>query len=336
MQRGANLAGRKIWLLRLVPTFPFGRLLTGILLLSLLLPLFYLGAEEDPADSTPALFFSLIIAYIIPVFSLITTTSQEALEELRPILDLDDMDFEAARVRLYSANLRQTGLCLGIGALSGFAHMSLIHGSVTGAVLEMSGSLTGFLSTLGALLVWMIMTTVITMLIKQTVFFGHLGAHHVRISLFTTRKLLPFARVSISSSLAIIGALALFPLIGIESGQNLREAVPGAIAILVPLMIMFVIPVWPIHHRLAALKERDMKAVNNRIDACLDGQDTLDLEAPELRQLTLLLSYRREITQVSTWPFDMGNITRLILYLIIVPLTWAGAALIENLVDALL
>jgi hypothetical protein len=101
-------------------------------------------------------------------------------------------------------------------------------------------------------------------------------------------------------------------------------------------MIMFVIPVWPIHHRLAALKERGMKAVNNRIDACLDGQDTPDLEAPELRQLTLLLSYRREITQVSTWPFDVGNITRLILYLIIVPLTWAGAALIENLVDALL
>jgi hypothetical protein len=32
----------------------------------------------------------------------------------------------------------------------------------------------------------------------------------------------------------------------------------------------------------------------------------------------------------------MGNITRLTLYLVIVPLTWAGAALIENLVDYLL
>lgn len=330
------MASRKIWLLRLVPTFPFGRLLTGILLLSLLLPLFYLGAEEEPADSTPALFFSLIIAYIIPVFSLITATSEEALDELRPLLDLDDIAFEEARARLDSASLRQTGLCLGIGALSGFAHMSLIRGSVTGTILEMSSSLAGFLSTLGTVLVWMIMTTVITMLIKQTILFGHLGANHVRISLLNTRKLLPFARVSIISSLALIGSLALFPLIGIESGQNLLESVPGAVAILVPLLIMFIIPIWPIHRRLGALKEQEMKAVNNKIEACLDGQDTVDLEDPKLRQLTLLLNYRREINRISTWPFDMGNITRLVLYLIIVPLTWAGAALIENLVDYLL
>jgi hypothetical protein len=49
-------------------------------------------------------------------------------------------------------------------------------------------------------------------------------------------------------------------------------------------------------------------------------------------------SYRhpQEISQVSTWPFDLGNIARLALYLIIPPLTWAGAALIENVVDSLL
>lgn len=330
------MKGRKIWLLRLVPTFRFGRLLTGILLLALLLPLFYLGKMEETADTTPALFFSLIIAYIIPVFSLITATSREALEELRPMLDLDDMAFEESRARLDSASLRQTGLCLAVGALSGFAHMSLIRGSVTEAIVQTSSSLANFLSTLGTLLVWMIMTTVVTMLIKQTLLFGKLGAHHTRISLLNTRNLLPFARVSIIASLAIIGALALFPLIGIESGQNLLESVPGAVATLVPLMIMFIIPIWPIHRRLAELKDREVKEVNTRIETCLNGQDAMGLEEPELRQLTLLLNYRREITRVSTWPFDISNITRLVLYLIIVPLTWAGAALIENLVNYLL
>ena len=79
-----------------------------------------------------------------------------------------------------------------------------------------------------------------------------------------------------------------------------------------------------------------MKAVNKRIEACIDGQDTVDMADAGLRQLTLLLNYRREIARISTWPFDMGNITRLVLYLVIVPLTWAGAALIENLVDFLI
>jgi hypothetical protein len=322
--------------LRLVPGFRFGRLLTGILLASILLPLFYLGATEDPSDSTPALFFSLIIAYIIPVFSLITATTEEALAELRPILDLDAATFEETRSKLHSSSLRQTSLCLGIGALCGFAHMSLIRGSVAATFQQMWITLSGFMSTLGTLLVWMIMTTVITMLIRQTILFSRLGANHVRISLPATRKLLPFARVSIISSLAVIGALALFPLIGIESGLNLVESVPGAVAMLVPLVIMFITPVWPIHQRLAALKERELLAVNNRIDLCLSGRDTVELEDSEIRQLTLLLTFRREITHIPTWPFDMGNLTRLTLYLVIVPLTWAGAALIENLVDYLL
>jgi len=38
---------------------------------------------------------------------------------------------------------------------------------------------------------------------------------------------------------------------------------------------------------------------------------------------------------VSEWPFDVGVITRLGLYLIIPPLTWIGAVLIERLVDDL-
>lgn len=89
-----NLVSRKIWLLKLVLPIRYGRLLTGILLLSLLLPFFHLGAEEVSEGYTLALFFSLILAYIIPVFSFITAKSQEALMELRPILDLDDQAFQ--------------------------------------------------------------------------------------------------------------------------------------------------------------------------------------------------------------------------------------------------
>ena len=39
---------------------------------------------------------------------------------------------------------------------------------------------------------------------------------------------------------------------------------------------------------------------------------------------------------MSEWPFDVGVMTRLAFYLVIPPLTWVGAALIENAVDALL
>ncbi|MCZ6828078.1 MAG: hypothetical protein O7F73_00540 [Gammaproteobacteria bacterium] len=322
----------RIWLLKLVLPLRHGRLLTGLLILSILLPVFYLGVSEAGEGSTPALFFSLIIAYIIPVFSFITARSREALLELRPILDMGEQAFAEALVRLDSASLRYILLQLGGGALLGFGHLSFIRGSVSVMLNETVTKLAGFLNTLGTLLVWVVMTTVIFMLIQQAREFARLGASEVRVSLLNTRKLVPFARVAIISSLAIIGALALFPLMSVDSEMRLAEVLPGAIATSVPLLVMFTIPVWPVHRRIRTIKERELAALNRRIEDCLGEGDGSDLETAKLEQLAPLLNYRREIAQVSTWPFDAGAVTRLSLYLIIPPLTWTGTALIENLV----
>jgi hypothetical protein len=241
-----------------------GRWLTGLLLLLLLLSLFYLGVGESPEHKPPVLFFSLIIAYIIPVFSYITAKAQEALSELRSILDLDEESFRRTQMRLDSTSLRHVALSLGAGFLAGCAHISLIQGLTVVEISAMLTSFNGVLTALGTVVVWTVMMTVVVMLIRQTVLFGQLGKYHVRISLFDTRKLRPFARVSIFSSLAIIGALALFPLIGFENGLNLVESLPGVIALLAPLATMFIIPVWPVHRRLAALKERELASVSAR------------------------------------------------------------------------
>jgi hypothetical protein len=327
---------QKIWLLKLILPWPYGRLLSGLLLLCVLLPVFYLGHSDDIANTTPVLFYSLIIAYIIPIFSYITAKSQDALLELRPLLDLDDSAFEKMRTHLDSTSFRMIALQLGAGALLGFIHMSFIRGSALGTVSGALADQSGFVSTLGAIVVWIIMTTVISMLVQQAVVFARLGAYHVQVTLLSNHKLLPFARVSISASLAIIGALALFPLIGIESGMNLMESLPGAIATLVPLLALFIVPVWPIHRRLVATKQQQLASVNDRIETRLRAGDSFFPEAEVLEELAPLLLYRREIAQVSTWPFDGGNVSRLLFYLIIPPLTWAGAALIENLVDWML
>ena len=330
------MKAHKIWLLKLIPPIPYGNLLSGIVLLVILLSFFYLGVLEKSGHSTPALFFSLIIAYIIPVFSYITAKSQEALLELRPQLDLDDLEFEHAQARLDSASSGKIALQLGAGALAGLIHMSFIRGSVSAAVATTLESPEGFLSTLGALLVWIIMTTVIYMLVQQARLFARLGRDRVSVSLHNTRKLIPFARVSISSSLAIIGALALFPLISIDGGMNLVESLPGAIAAFMPLIAIFIIPVWPLHRRLAAIKQQQLATLSEQIETCLDAPGDITQNAEALEKLASLLTYKREITDVTTWPIDLGNATRFSLYLILVPLTWVAAALIENLVNAVL
>lgn len=179
------------------------------------------------------------------------------------------------------------------------------------------------------------MTAVISMLIRQAQIFADLGGNSVRIELLNTRKLLPIARVSISSSLAIIGALALFPLIGAETGVDLMEILPGAIATLISLICIFFIPVWPTHRRIAAVKKAQLAVLDNRIEHHFNNDQQIESGSHVDAALASLLVYRREIREVTTWPFDLGNVAKLSFYLIIPPLTWVAAALIERLVDAL-
>lgn len=323
----------KIWVLKLILPLRYGRVLTGLLLLAVLLPLFYAGAAAAGEHRPPALFFGLIIAYIIPVFSFITARAQEVLEALRPNLDMDDVEYQGFRTRLDSASLRLTLGCLGGGALAGFVHLSFIRGSMSTAIDASLSSFSGALTAGGTLMVWVVMTTVITMLLQQAIVFGRLGGSYARVTLLNTRKLRPFALVSIISSLAVIGALALFPLINLEGGLDLAESVPGAVSILGPLVIIFVIPVWPLHRRLVRLKQQELAALQERIEVMLEGSNGVNLAARGIDEILPLLNYRREISQLSTWPFDVGNLTTLLFYLIIPPLTWVGAALMENLVN---
>ncbi len=332
MPHGTTVTRYRIWILKLVPGFPYAGFLSAMLIFLLLYPLFRLGVTESDETSAPALFFSLIIAYIIPVFSFITARAEEALAELTPHLPADNATLLSARDRLHTVSLRTMLLLLLGSSLLGLGHISFIRGSFTHMLHEMLADLPSFISTLGAVLVWVVMSTVIFMLVQQAVWFARLGAE-VRISLLNRQVLLPFGRVAIFSSLAVIGALALFPLMGVDSTLVLTEGLPAVIATAGPVLVMFIIPVWPVHRRMSALKARESVALTSRIEACLGDGDGSDLAREKMAELTPLLAYRQEIARISTWPFDIGSLTRLILYLVIVPLTWAGAALIERLVD---
>jgi hypothetical protein len=322
----------QIWILKLVPGFRYGGWLAALLIFSLLYSLFRLGIGEPGAVSTPALFFSLIIAYIIPVFSFITARAEEALVELAPLLPSDNEEPPVPEDKLHTVSGGLLLFQLLSGTLLGLGHMSFIRGSIAEMLQELLNSATALISTFGAVLVWMVMFTVISMLVQQAVLFAKLGAK-IRISLLNTQALVSFGRVAIYSSLAIIGALAMFPLMNLDSRFAMAEGLPGLVATIVPLIMIFFIPVWPVHRRLSTLKQEALKALSVRLESCLGDDDDTQPPPEKMADLTALLAYRREISQVSTWPFDLSSMTRLSLYLVIVPLTWAGAALIERLVD---
>ncbi|MBT4521896.1 MAG: hypothetical protein HOC23_18005 [Halieaceae bacterium] len=323
----------KIWLLRLILPFAYGRWCTGILMLLLFSLIFHFG-EDDSADTTsPLLFFSIILAYIIPVFSYIVEQSSRALVELRPHLNLDEDQFYNVKLALTSRSGIRSGAIALAGVMGGLGHLAFMGNPPARVVTAMMSGGAVMVNILGTLLVWVVMSTVIVQLVRSARQYARLGADSVRIELLNTRVLVPFARVAIISSLALLGALALYPLMFFDQSISLYGSMPGLVATTIPMLIIFAMPIWPVHKRIAEAKEQELAVINRRIQVEMGNKAGDQIAVETLERVAPLLNYRREIMRVSPWPFDASAITRLGLYIVIVPLTWAGAALIEILIE---
>lgn len=326
-------ATHKIWLLRLVLPIRFGRTISALITFVGLFAIFRLGAMEHPDIKTPLIFFSGIIAYSIAVFHFITEKCQEALLALRPVLNLEADAFAEQQALLGRSSNAQLMLWTLGGLAAGTIHLIILNGSWSTVFQKFFAGTAIITSHVGTLMVWLVITTMVAFLIKYAMQFARLGRESAKIDLLNSRPLVPFSRVAIISSLSMIGALALFPLMYLDQSMNVESVLPGLIGIGIPLLVMFTIPIWPVHRRLAAAKEEVLTALNQRISQARDETPLHALNEQQLQRLNPLLQYRREILDAPVWPFDAGSVTRLVLYLIIVPLTWAGAALIEMLME---
>jgi hypothetical protein len=324
------------WLLKLVLPFRYGRLCSGVLLFAVLYPVFRHGQNPAIEITVPALFFGAIIGYMIWVVSYITEKFRDALLELRPHLEMEDGEFEQQLARLGAGSTRSFVIPALLGLCAGLAHLVFMTGSwsdVIRAIVEWPRALIGFT---GTTLVWIVMTTAISELIKYTLIFSQLGGRSVRIDLLHTRPLLVFSRVAVISTLAVIGAQALFPLMYLDLSMNAASMVPGLIGTVLPMVLMFAAPVLPLHQRMQTDKSQALAALDERVVRIRDAAPAGEVSREILEELNPLLLYRREISRAPVWPFDAGSFTRLFLYLVIVPMTWAGAALIERLMENLI
>ncbi len=275
------------------------------------------------------MFFSVIIAYIIPVYHLITERTVAAFKELEPSLVADSEQIEQWRARITHKTMRWTLLSWVFGIVAGLAHNLLLNGSLT-ALLGRFDSAPELAVMLGASLVWIVMLTVVMALIDNARLFNRL-ASHVEINPIDTSPLTAFARVAVISTLALVGAQAAYPIMWIGPGFNAIASIPGFVATATPMLFLLALPIWPIHTMIGAAKAAELGRINARLRSMTcSGND-----ADALPAMNQLLIYRREIAAVSEWPFNAGVASRLVFYLVIPPLTWIAAGLIDVLIERL-
>jgi len=250
------------------------------------------------------------------------------LREVEAELTCERDQIDGSRDRIAHKSPLWTWSTLAVGVTAGIAHNILLAGSPAILLQRLVSNVPATALVLGTELVWIVMMFVVAALLDNARLFNRLSAH-TRIDLIDPSRLTAFARVAVASTLALIGAQAAFPVLWVSPDSSAVAMVPGMLATATPMVFLFALPIWPIHRALAAAKSNELRRINARLRSERPVADG----TADLVPLNELLVYRREIAQVSEWPFNAGVATRLVFYLVIPPLTWVAAGLIDVLIE---
>ncbi len=326
----------RVWVDRLVFPFRYGRLIAGLMIFVVMWMLLIVGSRQAEIGFFAKLFFATMLAYLVPTFSLIVKRSVATFDQIQPTLDATAKECAQWRRAITHRSLRWfVGVSM-IALVMGVGNIIMAHPQqARGLIEEIVTGRGKYMTYLGTLLIWLTMTTAIGALIGNAQLFGQIG-RRMHIDLLHSPALLAVAQVAIMSTLSVIGSQVLFVFLIFDSGVGWLDILPGFLTTLLPVLMLFLQPVWPLHKRLREAKRGELHRINDRLERMRPQSGIALDDAKTLDEVNRLLLYRREIQHVSEWPFDMQALTRLGLYLILPPLTWVAAALIENLVDKLM
>lgn len=329
---------RQIWMLRLVPAMRFGRWLTAGLILAGGAIVYGIAAwlvAANPAlharffGWAPATFFVVSVAYIVPVFHYVMQRSHQALEELAPYLGSADV-VASLHLRIDHRPMLWTFRTTLVGLLLWLLQGRLLVGSWSRMIERSAESFVAFVMDFGPVFVWVVMTVTVRALFENAQLFRRL-AGELKLDVFNPATFTPIGQMAVYSTLTIVGAIALFPVMWMDGQLNWWTTLPGVFTMSPFIILLLLLPVLPLHRRMRAQKRAAIADVQREINeqrAEAAGQ----LASEQLR----LLALRREIAALPAWPFDVSAVARFAGYAVIVPLTWAGAALIEMLVNVML
>jgi len=181
----------------------------------------------------------------------------------------------------------------------------------------------------GQVLIWVIVFALLADRIRVSLAFNRAG-RSVPIDMFELTALKPWARIGLGDVLVIAGGLVLSTVQSIDASFRAVNYV-YSMAVLVPAMCYLAIqPMWSLHRRIVTLHERELAEINARIHV---APKSLDSDA--VAALEHLLQRRERVRALPAWPVDVKIVQRFLIYLVLPPIAWTGAALVEVVLEGL-
>ena len=250
-------------------------------------------------------------------------SARRDLAALRPLLSCPDAEYDDLDTALIRQTMRSWIVAalvgLGIAAAIGFYRFGRPTGPGPSIVMAMG------------MLQWLIGASASWILLSIALVFRWVGAHLPRIDLFQLEGLAPFQHLGLSLSLLLFGLFAIRFVLAARPGNVGYLAITSAVAMMLGTALLL-LPLWGVHRRIAAEKQRELAAVRKSIA----DEWARDRPGPTnvSRDLLDLLEYKARVESVPDWPLDVPAVLRFSLYLTIPVLGWVGGAAMERLFDA--
>jgi hypothetical protein len=255
----------------------------------------------------------VVIIYILVVHVFMWRLRERAIQTFRPLLSLDEDDFNrlAAEVATPKRRWEWTSVLIGIILAVGLGqpwNLPWEPGELWWSVYHV------VIGTLyNGLLAWLIYDT-----LAGAVRVNRLSRRDLKLDIFDTEPLIPIARWSLGISLAFVGGISLS--LVFQTREDLlryQSITMYAILICVTILIFF-ISMRSAHNAMVKAKKWELDIAREHLAAA--SRDLKDQavrgQVGEMERLSYAITswatYQRLVQESRTWPFNSGIIRRLI------------------------
>ena len=186
------------------------------------------------------------------------------------------------------------------------------------------------LIALSQILLWLLVGALLSARFYSARLFYRAGKQ-ISLDIFETTNLKVFPLSGLSDTLLILLGLTLTILQAIDAQFRFENYIGGIVVCLPAILVLMITPMYSLHRRIVETKKRELLKLNRLI-----VEASKDLVPESIQTLELLLQRRRRLKDVSNWPIDLSVVSRLLLYIVIPPIAWLGAAFVEIGLDGFL
>lgn len=211
-------------------------------------------------------------------------------------------------------------------------------GFLYAVIFNIHGNLLNFFSvdaieraiSIGQLAIWILLGCLLAIRGRIAIAFRRIS-EQVAVDIFEPTNLKPFAQIGLIDVLTITAGMVLSSVQSMDFSFRF-DNYGKALIIVVPAMFYLAIyPMWGIHKKMKQMRQQQLEELN-----ALIFKSPKDLGTTNMNQLESLLQRRERVSSAATWPIDLATLQRFLFYIIIPPLAWIGAALVEFVINGLI